>query len=42
MTMPKRDVNSIWAKIREDEDLDDLIFHYEPHYNGEDKACSDR
>ena len=29
MTMPKREVNSIWSKVREDRDIDDLIFNYE-------------
>ena len=26
MTMPKQEVNSIWSKVREDKDIDDLIF----------------
>lgn len=42
MTMPKWEVNSIWSKIREDRDIDDLIFDYETYQPGEDNTCSDR
>lgn len=42
MTMPKREVNSIWSKVREDRDIDDLIFNYEACHAGEDDANSDR
>ena len=42
MTMPKREVNSIWAKVRDDVDIDDLIFNYEAYHAGEDDGCSDR
>ena len=42
MTMPKREVNSIWAKVRDDVDIDDLIFNYEAYHTGEDDGCSDR
>lgn len=42
MTMPKRDVNSIWSKIREDKDIDDLIFNYDAYHTSEDDARSDR
>lgn len=42
MTMPKWEVNSIWAKVREDRDIDDLIFNYESVYTSEDDTCSDR
>lgn len=42
MTMPKREVNSIWAKVRDDVDIDDLIFNYEAYHTSEDDGCSDR
>ena len=42
MTMPKWEVNSIWSKVREDRDIDDLIFDYEAYQSGEDSTCSDR
>ena len=42
MTMAKREVNSIWSNVREDRDIDDLIFDYDAYHNGEDSACSDR
>lgn len=42
MTMPKREVNSIWSKVREDRDIDDLIFNYDACHTGEDDASSDR
>ena len=42
MTMPKREVNSIWANIRSDMDIDDLIFNYEAYHANDDDACSDR
>ncbi len=42
MTMPKWEVNSIWSKVREDRDIDDLIFNYEAYHTGEDDTCSDR
>ena len=42
MTMPKWEVNSIWAKVRDDRDIDDLIFNYESTYSSEDDTCSDR
>jgi len=42
MTMPKREVNNIWAKVREDKDIDDLIFNYDSHYTREDDTHSDR
>lgn len=29
MTMPKRETNNIWARVRDDIDLDDLIFRHE-------------
>ena len=41
MTMPKRDVNSIWSKVREDRGIDDLIFDYEAYHAGDDDS-SDR
>lgn len=43
MTMPKKEVNSIWARVRDDVDVDDLIFNYEAYHNyEEEKLCSDR
>ena len=42
MTMPKREINSIWSKVREDRDIDDLIFNYEAYHTSEDDGCSDR
>ena len=39
----KRRKNNIWANIRTDIDLDDLIFNYEMyHEHKEDKAGFDR
>ena len=42
MTMPKREVNNIWARVRSDIDVDDLIFDYEAYHTSEDEACTDR
>ena len=42
MTMPKREANTIWSRVREDVDIDDLIFNYEATHSSEDDACSDR
>ena len=43
MTMPKYDVNNIWARVRSDVDVDDLIFDAEGYSAKEaDKVCSDR
>lgn len=43
MTMPKREVNNIWARVRKDLDVDDLIFDYEAYHNADDgEACSER
>ena len=42
MTMPKRDVNSVWSKVREDKDIDDLIFNYDAYNANEDDTGSDR
>lgn len=43
MTMGKREVNSIWARVRPDVDVDDLIFRYEAGRTSEEKqSCSDR
>lgn len=42
MTMPRREVNSVWSKVREDRDIDDLIFDYEAYYTSEDDTSSDR
>ncbi|WP_277614734.1 hypothetical protein [Flintibacter muris] len=42
MTMPKREVNSVWSKVREDRDIDDLIFNYDAYHTNEEDTCSDR
>lgn len=42
MTMVKREVNNIWARVRDDVDVDDLIFNYEATHVREDESCSDR
>lgn len=42
MTMPKWEVSSIWARVRDDRDVDDLIFNYEATHSGEDDNTSDR
>ena len=44
MTMLKRDPNNIWRQVREDRDVDDLIFRDEYAYFGHEdtKACSER
>lgn len=42
MTMPKREVNSVWSRVREDRDIDDLIFDYDAYRAGEEDTSSDR
>ena len=42
MTMPKREVNTIWSKVRDDRDIDDLIFNYDAYHTGEDDTYSER
>lgn len=42
MTMLKREVNSIWARVRADVDVDDLIFNYEDTHAREDEPRSER
>lgn len=42
MTMVKREVNSIWSRVRADVDIDDLIFNYEATHSHEEESCSDR
>ncbi len=42
MTMPKWEVNTIWSRVREDRDIDDLIFGYEAYHPEEDDLNSDR
>lgn len=42
MTMPKRETNTIWSKVREDRDIDDLIFNYDVYHTSEDDTRSDR
>lgn len=43
MTMPKKEINSIWSRVRSDMDVDDLIFNSDG-YNAreDDMVCSDR
>ena len=41
MTMPKRETNSVWSKVREDRDIDDLIFNYDAYHTSDDDTCSD-
>lgn len=40
--MLKREKNSIWSKVREDRDIDDLIFNYDACHASEDDGDSDR
>ncbi len=42
MTMQKRDMNSVWSRIREDKDLDDLIFERDLGRDDARVICSDR
>ena len=42
MTMQKREINSIWSKVRSDVDVDDLIFNYDAYHTSEDDTTSDR
>ena len=49
MTMVKREPNNIWSRVREDRDIDDLIFgddhktQSEKYYGYmEDHTCSER
>ena len=42
MTMPKWEVSTIWSKVRQDRDIDDLIFDYDAWQPGEDITRSDR
>lgn len=42
MTMMNREMNNIWARVRADVDVDDLIFDYESSHAREDETCSDR
>jgi len=42
MTMPKREVNSVWSRVREDVDLDDLIFEHDLGRDENGNICSDR
>ena len=43
MTMMKREPNSIWSRVREDRDVDDLIFG-EELVSGRERSmtCSER
>ena len=42
MTMLKKEVNNIWARVRADVDIDDFIFNYEDTKAHEDETCSQR
>ena len=43
MAMVKRDPNNIWSRVREDRDIDDLIFGEESYSAQEDvSTCSER
>lgn len=42
MTMMKRETNSIWNRVREDRDVDDLIFVGETNERQMTQPCSDR
>lgn len=42
MTMLKKEVNNIWARVRADVDVDDLIFNYEDTHAWEDDNASER
>ena len=43
MTMVKREPNNIWSRVREDRDIDDLIFGEEAYSAQEDvSTCSER
>lgn len=43
MTMIKRETNNIWSRVREDRDIDDLIFGEEFRSGHEDfLTCSER
>lgn len=43
MTMIKYETNSIWSRVREDRDIDDLIFGEEFSIGHEDSStCSER
>ena len=42
MTMLKREVNSIWSRVRADVDVDDLIFNYDGTHSREEQSVSER
>ena len=42
MTMMKRETNSIWNRVREDRDVDDLLFAGETNERQMTQPCSDR
>ena len=42
MTMYPREVNNIWARVRSDVDVDDLIFDYDGSHAREDETCCER
>ena len=42
MTMAKREMDSIWSKVRSDVDIDDLILNYEAYHTSDDETHSDR
>lgn len=38
MTMLKKETNSIWSRVRDDMDIDDLIFNYEAYHASDDDS----
>ena len=36
MTIMKNELNNIWSRVRDDLDVDDLIFDYEAYHTAED------
>lgn len=42
MTMVKRETSSIWTQVREDMDIDDMIYNYDEMSQQFDQVFSDR
>ncbi len=42
MTMPKKETGNIWSRVREDADIDDLIFVYDDNHNENGIRYSER
>ena len=42
MTMLREKKNSIWNQMRQDKDIDDMIFESEPAARKEAEVCSER